>query len=81
MANVCADRKLSQGQREALVQASKSPLLILTGGPGCGKTVATAQIVKLWRAQRRELGLAAPTGVFLPAHVCGCAEGPEACLL
>ncbi|KAK9794652.1 hypothetical protein WJX73_010388 [Symbiochloris irregularis] len=60
--NNSVERRLSGGQREALVQASKTPLLILTGGPGCGKTVATASIVKLWRADRRELGLAAPTG-------------------
>lgn len=57
-----AGMALSEGQREAVLQASDAPVLILTGGPGCGKTTATATIVRLWRAMNRRIGLAAPTG-------------------
>ena len=60
--NLFSGFKLSDGQREAVVVASQAPILILTGGPGCGKTYATAAIVKLWLALRREVKLAAPTG-------------------
>lgn len=57
--------KLSEGQKEAIMIASKAPIMILTGGPGCGKTYTTATIVKLWCAMKRETKLAAPTGRFL----------------
>lgn len=63
-----ADVKLSEGQRQAIRLAMTSPILILTGGPGCGKTYATAMIVKLWEAIGRNLKLAAPTGVFLESQ-------------
>ena len=54
--------KLSQGQRQAIKVAMTSPILILTGGPGCGKTYVTANIVKLWSAMNKNMKLAAPTG-------------------
>lgn len=54
--------QLSEGQREAVVQACTAPVLLLTGGPGCGKTYATRTIVKLWRAMNKKVLLAAPTG-------------------
>ena len=58
----CAEVKLSEGQRQAIKVAMTSPILILTGGPGCGKTYATATIVKLWGAMHKNMKLAAPTG-------------------
>ena len=64
--NLFSGVELSDGQREAVLVASQAPILILTGGPGCGKTYATATIVKLWRLLRREVKLAAPTGNPLP---------------
>ena len=57
-----AGMKLSQGQRAAVQAASNSPILVLTGGPGCGKTYTTATIVKLWSAMNKHVKLAAPTG-------------------
>jgi len=43
-------------------EATTAPVLILTGGPGCGKTSTVAAIVKLWGAMNRDMKLAAPTG-------------------
>eukprot|EP00208_Stichococcus_sp_RCC1054_P000835 CAMPEP_0206136362 /NCGR_PEP_ID=MMETSP1473-20131121/1596_1 /ASSEMBLY_ACC=CAM_ASM_001109 /TAXON_ID=1461547 /ORGANISM="Stichococcus sp, Strain RCC1054" /LENGTH=1201 /DNA_ID=CAMNT_0053528837 /DNA_START=280 /DNA_END=3885 /DNA_ORIENTATION=+ len=56
---------LSNGQKEAIRQAANAPVMVLTGGPGCGKTFATATIVKLWRAmsnRQARISLCAPTG-------------------
>ncbi len=54
--------RLSEGQRAAVAQASAAPVLVLTGGPGCGKTFTTRTIVKLWRAMGKRVCMAAPTG-------------------
>lgn len=53
---------LSAQQREAVELAARSRILILTGGPGCGKTFTTRTIVALWKAMGKTLALAAPTG-------------------
>jgi len=53
---------LSEEQRRAVELAASSRLLILTGGPGCGKTFTTRTIVSLWSAMGKSLLLAAPTG-------------------
>jgi exodeoxyribonuclease V alpha subunit len=53
---------LSQEQRCAVELAASSRLLVLTGGPGCGKTFTTRTIVALWRAMGKSIVLAAPTG-------------------
>ena len=53
---------LSAEQRRAVELAASSRLLVLTGGPGCGKTFSTRAIVALWRAMRKSILLAAPTG-------------------
>ena len=53
---------LSEGQRAAVLRASTAPLVVLTGGPGCGKTFATRAIVELWASQGKHIRLAAPTG-------------------
>ncbi|HEY1348010.1 MAG TPA: ATP-dependent RecD-like DNA helicase [Ktedonobacteraceae bacterium] len=53
---------LSAEQRRAVELAASSRLLVLTGGPGCGKTFTTRTIVSLWRAMRKSILLAAPTG-------------------
>ncbi len=53
---------LSTEQRRAVELAASSRLLVLTGGPGCGKTFTTRTIVALWRAMGKSILLAAPTG-------------------
>ena len=52
----------SEEQRKAVELAASSRLLILTGGPGCGKTFTTHTIVSLWHAMGKSILLAAPTG-------------------
>ena len=53
---------LSAEQRRAVELAASSRLLVLTGGPGTGKTFTTRTIVSLWRAMGKSILLAAPTG-------------------
>ncbi len=53
---------LSAEQRQAVTLAASQRLLILTGGPGCGKTFTTRTIVALWRAMGKTVALASPTG-------------------
>jgi exodeoxyribonuclease V alpha subunit len=53
---------LSDEQRQAVELAACSRLLVLTGGPGCGKTFTTKTVVDLWRAMGKSIFLAAPTG-------------------
>jgi exodeoxyribonuclease V alpha subunit len=53
---------LSEEQRRAVELVASSRLLVLTGGPGCGKTFTTKTVVDLWRAMGKSILLAAPTG-------------------
>jgi exodeoxyribonuclease V alpha subunit len=54
--------RLTAGQREALLRALTSPLAVITGGPGVGKTTILRTLVRvLWEAELR-VGLGAPTG-------------------
>ena len=53
---------LSDQQRRAVELAASSRLLVLTGGPGCGKTFTTKAITALWKAMGKSILLAAPTG-------------------
>ncbi|MBD2416032.1 exodeoxyribonuclease V subunit alpha [Nostoc calcicola FACHB-389] len=59
-----ASRKiqLSEQQRLAVETAAYSKIMILTGGPGVGKTFTTHTIVSLWKAMGKSIALAAPTG-------------------
>jgi hypothetical protein len=73
---------LSEGQKAAVLKASTAPLVVLTGGPGCGKTFATKAIVQLWTTQQKDVRLAAPTGAaLLPSwyyHSCHMIGKPKA---
>ena len=53
---------LSAQQRHAVTMAASQRVLILTGGPGCGKTFTTRTIVALWKAMGKSIALASPTG-------------------
>jgi exodeoxyribonuclease V alpha subunit len=52
----------SAEQRDAVLAASKFPLVVVTGGPGCGKTTIIRAISALFRDSGKRLSLAAPTG-------------------
>lgn len=54
--------QLSDQQRVAVEMAAQSRVLILTGGPGTGKTTTTRTIVALWKAMGKTIALASPTG-------------------
>ena len=49
-------------QREAIHTAVTARALILTGGPGTGKTTTTVGMIRLFEAQGKRITLAAPTG-------------------
>ncbi len=53
---------LSDDQRQAVTLAATRRVLILTGGPGTGKTTTTRTIVALWKAMGKPIALASPTG-------------------
>ena len=53
---------LAQGQRDAVVKALSSKVLIVTGGPGVGKTTIIRAILTILRAKGVLPLLAAPTG-------------------
>jgi len=49
-------------QMQAILQAAGSKVLILTGGPGTGKTTTTLGIITAFREAGARILLAAPTG-------------------
>ncbi|NDL68286.1 SF1B family DNA helicase RecD2 [Anaerotalea alkaliphila] len=49
-------------QKEAIVKAQTCGLLVITGGPGTGKTTTINAIIRLFEEQDLTVALAAPTG-------------------
>lgn len=49
-------------QRNAIISAMENGVLVITGGPGTGKTTIINTIIKLCEADGLEIELAAPTG-------------------
>ena len=49
-------------QRQAIFEAFESGILVLTGGPGTGKTTTLNAIIKLFENRDLDIELAAPTG-------------------
>lgn len=54
--------ELDEMQRRAVYEAAVNGLLIITGGPGTGKTTTINQIIRFFEAEGLEILLAAPTG-------------------
>ncbi len=54
--------QLSAQQRQAVEMAATERVLILTGGPGTGKTFSLHTIIRLWKAMGKSMALASPTG-------------------
>jgi len=50
------------GQREALHKALEAKVLIITGGPGTGKTTLLKALIEILEGKRVRFSLAAPTG-------------------
>ncbi len=53
---------LDETQRRAVLEAVQSGLLVITGGPGTGKTTTINAIIRCFEAEGAEILLAAPTG-------------------
>ena len=53
---------LAESQKNALRLAVASKVLVITGGPGVGKTTLVNSILKVLRAKQVEVALCAPTG-------------------
>ena len=53
---------LAPAQREALGMAIQSKVMVITGGPGVGKTTLVNSIVKVFKAKGLKVVLCAPTG-------------------
>lgn len=60
--NVSINAKLAQSQQDALYQVTSSPVAVLTGGPGTGKTTIVGALISSAKAQGLRVALAAPTG-------------------
>lgn len=56
------ETKLDEQQKIAVKEAVCNGLLIITGGPGTGKTTTINAIIKLFEAEGLDILLAAPTG-------------------
>ena len=54
--------QLAAQQRQAIELACKSKVLVITGGPGVGKTTIINSIVKIMQAKKLNVLMAAPTG-------------------
>jgi exodeoxyribonuclease V alpha subunit len=54
--------ELSEEQRQAVFLALSNRFLVLTGGPGTGKTTVTNLICKAFEARHKRILLASPTG-------------------
>lgn len=56
------DIELEEQQRTAVMEAACNGLLIVTGGPGTGKTTTINTIIKFFESEGMDILLAAPTG-------------------
>ncbi|MBQ9845140.1 MAG: ATP-dependent RecD-like DNA helicase [Oscillospiraceae bacterium] len=56
------DITYAEKQKEAISKVYNSPVSIITGGPGTGKTTIVKGIISLFEAQGLKISLCAPTG-------------------
>ena len=65
--------RLSEEQKRAVSLVGRHSLVVITGGPGCGKTTLVRSISSLFKAAGLNVKLAAPTGRAAQrlAEVCG----------
>ena len=54
--------KLAAGQQEAIRQACQHKMLVITGGPGVGKTTLVRSVLEIFTTKGLKCVLAAPTG-------------------
>ena len=54
--------KFEELQKQAIFEAFRSGILVLTGGPGTGKTTTLNAIIRLFEGRDLDIELAAPTG-------------------
>lgn len=54
--------ELDELQRTAVVEAARNGVLVVTGGPGTGKTTTINAIIKFFEVEGLDILLAAPTG-------------------
>jgi exodeoxyribonuclease V alpha subunit len=54
--------ELAPAQRESVRMAAASKVLVITGGPGTGKSTLMRGIVELFASRRQRVALCAPTG-------------------
>ena len=56
------EMELEELQRQAVVEAVKNGVLVITGGPGTGKTTTINAIIQYFELEGLDIYLAAPTG-------------------
>lgn len=54
--------RLADGQRAAIATALAAPAVVITGGPGVGKTTLLRSLLRILTAKQVTVALAAPTG-------------------
>ncbi|MFI3171381.1 MAG: ATP-dependent RecD-like DNA helicase [Eubacteriales bacterium] len=58
----CTEQTLDEKQRQAVIEAVRNGLLVVTGGPGTGKTTTINAMIQYFEAEGLDILLAAPTG-------------------
>ena len=54
--------ELAPAQRDAIRRATEQKVLVITGGPGVGKTTIVRGILEIFAAKKLRVALCAPTG-------------------